>query len=404
MRADNLSMERSKPSNYGWVIVGVVFLAELLAFGLVYSFGIFFKPLASEFHWSRAAIAGVFSVYAIIHVVLAPVAGIITDRFGPKIIAILAGFFVGLAMLLMSRATTIWQVYLFFGFVFSIGIACVYAPLIGVTSRWFTERRGLAVGITATGLGAGALIFNPLSAWLISSYGWRTAYTIVGIICWVLFIPIIKFIKETPKKKSTGVEIEKEASKDFTVGEALRTRTFWIISFAWLLMAISLWAIAVHLPLLLTDTGISLMMAGTVAGVMGGLSAAGRVGMGFISDRIGRKRSILIGCALQLIALVFLLSCHELWMFFLFAAVLGLGSGSWAGTMPSLPADLFGVKATATILGFMVMFVGIGVAIGSFAGGRIYDVTGSYNYMIWMCIFTSVVAIIFASLIKAPAR
>jgi len=199
-------------------------------------------------------------------------------------------------------------------------------------------------------------------------------------------------------------EIEKESSKDFTTGEALRTRAFWMLSFAWLLASLALWAIAINIVPLLTDKGVPLVTAGTVAGVIGGVSIAGRLGGGFLSDRMGRKRCLIGGLFAQLIGIILLLFCQELWMFFLFAIILGLGMGAWAGTAPSMPADFFGSKATATVLGFVVIFAGIGVGIGPFAGGRIYDVTGSYYYMIWMCIIASVVAIICASLIKAPER
>ena len=400
---DNLSLEESKRSYYGWVVVGMVFLAELLAVGLVYSFGIFFKPLASEFGWSRAATTGVFFAYAIIHDVLAPVTGRITDRFGPRVVVAIGGFCIGLAMFLMSRITAIWEMYLFYGFIFAVGVASIYAPLMAVVSRWFTEKRGIAVGITAMGLGAGSLVFNPLAGWLISSYGWRMAYIVVGAICWVFFIPIVRFIKEAPKR-NVGVEIEKESGKDFTTGEALRTRAFWMLSFAWLFMALAFWAIMINIVPLLTDKGVSLVTAGTVAGVIGGVSIVGRVSGGFLSDRMGRKRCLLGGLGVELIGIILLLFCQELWMFFLFAVILGLGMGAWAGVVPSVPADFFGSKATATIFGFIVIFAGIGVGIGPFAGGHIFDVTGSYHYMIWMCIIASIVAIIFASLIKAPKK
>ncbi len=400
---DNLSWEESKRSYYGWVVVGMAFIAELLAFGLAYSFGVFFKPLGSEFGWGRAATAGAFSAYAIIHTLLAPVTGRITDRFGPRVVVAVGGFCVGLAMLLTSHITAIWQLYLFYGIIFGFGVASIYAPLMATVSRWFTEKRGLAVGITAAGIGTGSLIFSPLAAWLISSYGWRMAYIVVGAICWVLFIPIVRFIKEAPKR-NVGVETEKESSKDFTTGEALRTRAFWMLSFAWLLAALALWAIAINIVPLLTDKGVSLVTAGTVAGVIGGVSIVGRAGGGFLSDKMGRKRCLLGGLFAQLIGIILLLFCQELWMFFLFAIILGLGMGAWAGTAPSMPADLFGSKATATVFGFIVIFAGIGVGIGPFAGGHIFDVTGSYHYMIWMCIITSIVAIIFASLIKAPEK
>lgn len=397
------SCEEYKRSYYGWVVVGFTFLAQLIAFGLVYSFAVFFKPLASEFNWSRAATTGPFFAYAIIHDVLAPVTGRITDRFGPKAVAALGGLCLGLAMILMSHVTSIWQVYIVYGILFSIGIASIYGPQMATVSRWFVEKRGFAVGITAMGLGAGSLVFSPLAAWLISSYGWETAYIVVGIICWVIFIPIVRFIRKAPLI-TVEVEQKREAAKDFTAAEAVKTRAFWMISFSWLFLAIAYWAVAINIVPLLTDRGISLVSAGAVAGAIGGASMVSRVGMGFLSDRIGRERGLVISVVVQLGGAILLLFCQDLWLFFLFAIIFGLGMGGWAGIVPSLPADFFGLKATATIFGFIVIFAGIGVGLGPFFGGRIFDITGSYYYMIWMCIITLIISLILALFIKSPEK
>lgn len=400
---NNLSWEESRLSYYGWVVVGVIFLAQLSTFGLVYSFGVFFKPLASEFHWSRAVTAGAFSAYAIIHDILAPVAGRITDRFGPKLVTALGGFYVGLAMLLMSQVNAIWHIYIFYGLIFSLGAASIYAPLMATVSQWFTEKRGIAVGITTAGIGAGSLVFSPLAAWLVSSYGWRMAYIVAGAICWVLFIPIVRFIRRAPKR-NIEVEHNEESTDDFTAAEALKTKAFWMLSLAWFFDAMVWGAIMVNIVPLITDRGVPLMTAGIIAGVIGGMSIAGRVSGGLLSDKIGRGRWLLISFALKLLALILFLCCQELWMFFLFAVIFGFGLGGVAGVMPSFPADLFGLKATATILGFAVLLAGMGVALGSFTGGRIFDVTGSYHNMIWMCIFASIMPIIFTSLTSAPKQ
>ena len=175
-----------------------------------------------------------------------------------------------------------------------------------------------------------------------------------------------------------------------------------MISLAWLFLAIAYWAVAINIVPLLTDSGVSLVNAGVVVGVIGGSSMISRLGIGFLSDRIGRKRSILISLLIQLGGAILLLFCGELWMFFIFSALFGLGMGGWSGTVPSLPADYFGSKATATILGFMVLFAGVGVGLGPLAGGYIFDVTCSYDYMKWMCVVALVVAVIFASQIKSP--
>jgi OFA family oxalate/formate antiporter-like MFS transporter len=402
MLTNNLHQESSL-SYYGWLVVAMAFLANLIAFGLVYAFSVFFKPLASEFGWSRATTAAAFSVYAISHDVFAPVTGWLTDRFGPKLTAAMGGLCLASSMVLMSRITSIWEVYLYYALLFGLGIAAIYAPMMATVSRWFTIKRGLAIGLTAAGLGVGSLVLSPLAAWLISSCGWRTAYVCVGVMAFAIFIPITVLIKRAPSK-SLGVEGEGEPSKGFSFGEALRTRTFWIFSLSWLFIALALWAIMVHIVPLLTDREIPLTVAGFLAGLIGGGSLIGRIGAGFLSDRLGRKLILLTSYIFQLMMLIWLLFSTEIWMFYIFAPLFGISFGGWAGVIAAFPADYFGSRATGAIFGFSMIIVGIGGAIGPYVGGYIFDITHSYGYAIGMSILATFVGIVLASLLKPPAK
>ena len=402
MLTNNLHQESSL-SYYGWLVVAMAFLANLIAFGLVYAFSVFFKPLASEFGWSRAMTAAAFSVYAISHDVFAPVTGWLTDRFGPRVTAAMGGLCLASSMVLMSRITSIWEFYLYYALLFGLGIAAVYAPMMATVSRWFTLKRGLAIGLTAAGLGVGSLVLSPLAAWLISSCGWRTAYLCVGVMAFAIFIPITVLIKRAPSK-SLGVEGEGEPSKGFSFGEALRTRALWIFSLSWLFIALALWAIMVHIVPLLTDREVPLTTAGFLAGFIGGGSLIGRIGAGFLSDRLGRKLILLTAYIFQLMILIWLLFSTEMWMFYVFAPLFGISFGGWAGVIAAFPADYFGSRATGAIFGFSMIIVGIGGAIGPYLGGYIFDITHSYGCMIGISILATIVGILLASLLKPPAR
>ena len=383
----------SKVSYYGWVVVGIALIANLITFGLVYSYSVFFKPLASEFGWSRSVTAGAFSTYAIVHTILAFFCGWIADRHGPRLIVAVGGFFLGLSMLLMSYIDSVWQLYLVYGGFFSIGVAALYTPLIATVSRWFRDKRGIAIGITAAGLGAGAMIFSPLSAWLVSVYGWRFAYVTLGIVTWISFIPVIKFLKNSPNYifETSGELVEPEG---FTFFEAFRTRTFWAFCLTWLFAAFALWSIMIHIVSLLTDRGMSIVEAGFLAGLIGAGSLIGRVVSGYFSDKFSRKRVLIVALFIQLAATVWFLFSNEIWALYAFAIFFGLGSGGCAALMGAFPADYFGFKSTGAILGFGVVIAGIGLAIGPYFGGYIFDVKQSYDYMIIACIVANLMAII----------
>lgn len=389
----------TKISYYGWVIVGMAFSANMVGFGLVYAYGVFFKPLAAEFGWSRSVTAGAFSTYAIVHNVLAFFCGRLVDKFGPKPLVAGSAFFLGIAMILMSYVDSIWQLYLFYGFFFSLGIAGLYTPMMATVSRWFEEKRGIAIGLAAAGLGAGSLVFSPLSAWLISSFGWRFSYVILGVVTWLAFIPIVKFIKKPLQKKvedGSGIK----SVEGFSFSEALKTVTLWAYCSTWMFAAVALWSLLVHIVPLITDKGISIVEAGMLAGLIGIGSLVGRIVSGFISDKVGGKKVLISAITLQSVAIVWLLLSKEIWMLYLFVVFFGLGSGGWTGVIAAFPANYFGLKATGTILGFAIIVCGVGVALGPYLGGYIFDTTQSYDYMIVMCILASVISIISAFFIR----
>jgi MFS family permease len=329
-------------------------------------------------------------------------AGRALDKVGPKIVLTVAGICLGFSMIIMSQIHSAWQLYMYYGVFFSMGIACTYAPVIATVSRWFIEKRGLAIGLTATGIGCGALVFNPLCAWLISSYGWRETYIILGIIAWVVFIPIIIFVKKSPYEQSSNDS--RKDPRNVTLVDAIKTRTFWALSFSWLFIDIALFTIMTHIVMLASDRGTSLIIAGSIAGIIGGSSLLGRIFGGYLSDKFDRKNIYIFSFICQLITLVWLLLATEIWMLLVFAIIFGISYGGWAGIIGAFPVDYFGFKATGEIVGSIVFFVGIGVAIGPYLAGVIHDSTQSYHYVIGMCIMATFAAIISALFLQPVVK
>ncbi|HPQ43242.1 MAG TPA: MFS transporter [Syntrophales bacterium] len=392
--SDMFTFEESSIFYYGWIVVLLSFFACFIGFGLIYSFAVFFKPLSAEFGWSRALISGAFSFYAILHNIMAFFAGRALDKVGPQKILTVAGICLGSSMIIMSHVHYAWQLYVYYGVFFSMGIACTYAPVIATVSRWFITKRGMAISLTATGIGCGALVFNPLCAWLIASYGWRNTYVILGITTWVVFIPIIMFVKKSPYEQSPHYSIQD--SLNITLADAIKTRTFWALSLSWLFIDIALFTIMTHIVMLTSDRGMTLIMSGSIAGIIGGSSLLGRICGGYFSDKFGRKNIYIFSFIGQLVTLVWLLFATEVWMLFVFAIIFGIIYGVWAGIIGAFPVDYFGFKYAGEIIGFIVVLVGIGVAIGPYLAGVIHDVTRSYNYVIGMCIMATFAAIVSA--------
>jgi MFS family permease len=393
---------------YGYVIVAIAFLVLLVVGGVQYTFGVFFRPLASEFGWTSAATSGAFSTYMVLSGISTVIAGRLNDRFGPRVVLTISSFFLGAGLILMSQASAIWHLYLFYGALVSIGMAGTYFPLISTVVRWFVKKRGMMTGVAASGVGVGTMIFPPFASWLISSHGWSASYIVMGIIGWVIFIVGAQFMRRDPAQKrqlpyghddvptgSTGLKVE-----GFSTGEAMRTVPFWLFCIVYFLFGVFLQGLMIHIVPHAIYSGISAITAATLLTTLGGLSIVGRIFIGSAGDRIGNKAVFVAGFILTTVALACLLVTEKIWMFYLVAVIFGFAYGGLAILHSPLVADLFGLKSHSTILGIIGFVIILGGAAGSFMAGWMFDITGSYISAFVIFGIISVISLILASFLK----
>ena len=393
---------------YGYAIILYTFLLMLIMWGTLYSFGVFFKPLLTEFGWTRAMTSSAFSLNMLLYGALAIVTGRLTDRIGPRIVITVCGFLLGLGYLLTSQIGSIWQLYLFYGVIVGIGMSGSYAPLVSTVARWFTRRRGLMTGIVVAGIGIGTVIIPPLASWSIANYGWRTSYLIVGVITLVSLISIAQLLKRDPAQMNLVPYGEREMAMNglqleprrYSFRQAIHTRQFWLICVIKISFGFILQTIMVHIVPHATDLGISYTSAATILAIGGGVSIAGRLVMGIVTDRIGGRAALLSCFVLISAALLWLLVSKELWMLYLFAITFGFGYGGFAPLASLIIAEHFGLSAHGTILGGTEFMFTIGSAIGPVLAGQIFDITGSYQLAFSLCVALSIIAMIFALLLR----
>jgi len=393
---------------YGYIVVAAALLITIIAHGAQYTFGIFFQPILTEFGWTRAATSGAFSLYLVLWGFLSIFAGRLSDSFGPRIIMIVCGFFLGLGYLLMSQIGTIWQLYLFYGVIIAVGMSGGWVPLISTVPRWFVKRRGMMTGIVTSGSGIGTILLSLVASRLISDHGWRLSYIIVGGGVLVLLMLAAQFLRRDPHQVGQlpygGNEV-KEESLNLTAGgfcfrEAVGTGTFWMVCAVFFCFGFNLYTIMVHIVPHAIEVGISSMVAASIIAVIGGVNTAGRIVIGSAGDRIGNKRCLIISFILLVVALLWVMVAKEVWMFYLFAVVFGFGYGGLAALMSPVPAELFGLRSLGTIVGAVMCSFTIGGAIGPVLAGRIFDVTGSYNPAFWACVALGITGIILSALLR----
>jgi len=393
---------------YGYIIVLAGFFIQVVGWGLCSTFGVFFNPLLIEFGWTRAMISGAFSLSFLILGFISIIVGGLNDRLGPRMIMVVCGLFLGSGYLLMSQLSTIWQLYLFYGVIIGIGMSGMDVLSLSTIARWFVRRRGMMSGIVKAGAGIGMVIMPPIANWLISSYGWRTSYFIIGIIALALIILVAQFLRRDPAQMGQLPDGEEEvnigclnsADGGFSFQKAIHTRQFWMLCVIFLLVAFCVEAIIVHIIPHATDLGISAVSAANVLAVIGGVSIIGRFVMGSAGDKAGNRLAIIVCFLILLVSLLWMLVAKELWMLYLFACVYGFAHGGFFALLSPSVAEFFGLSSHGVILGAVFCPTTIGGAIGPVLAGHIFDVTSSYQLAFLVFIVVCIVGFILTLLLK----
>ncbi len=396
---------------YGWVVVVAFLVIGIILYGILSSFGVFFKSIESEFNLTRAATSAVVSINMLLAGGCAFLAGWALDRYGPRIVILSMGLFTGLSLLLTSQTNSPWQLFITYSLILSMGTGAVYVVSTSVVSRWFDKKRGLALGIAGSGSGLGMVIMVPFATYLIYNFDWRMAYLIIGLIAWLIVLPLSRLLKREPREIGAlpdGLSHSKDIANrdesiqpvDSSLLQVFRTRNFWLVIFIGLFFASCLFLVFTHLVPHVTDIGFSAEEAATLLSLMGGVGIAGRVLMGVASDRIGRKLTAIICTLLQAGAMVWLIWSQDLWMLYLFALVFGFAYGGFGSSMGALVGDTFGLGKIGAIFGVLEIGFGIGAAIGPAIGGLIFDVSNSYSVAFLMGAVAMVLATLLIALIR----
>ena len=367
-----------------------------------YSFGIFLIPITTDLGWDRGALSAANSINLLTGGVTGILAGKLTDKYGPRLLVTVTGLTAGIAFFLMSQVSSLWQVYLVWGLLIGISKGCWFIPIISTIPKWFIRKRGIAVGLTVAGVGLGSMIWPSVSQWLIYSYGWRQAYVILGIVALIIFIPVAHFMKHSPQRiglkpygenETTDTQSLLQRVEGLSVTQAIKTGRFWIFGLALFCYSFIVQITIVHLAPHAIDTGISTVMAASVVSIMGAVSIIGKLSIGLVSDRVGTKMSMTIAFILLTLAMIWILFTRELWMFYIFALIVGVAFGAEPAVFSLVPAELFGLKYLGTITAVTMLWGTVGAAIGVPLAGTIFDITGSYRIAFLICVAAGILAV-----------
>ena len=399
---------------YGWRVVGMALAIYTISYGMSTIFAVFLKPLALEFGWTRGMISSAYSINQITFGLFALISGALSDRYGVRKILLINGIIYGAGLMLISRTSSLWNLYLFYGVIVGLGYGSLTVPSATSVTRWFEKRRGIAVGITQSGLGIGTLILSPLAAYLIYNFGWRNSYIIFGLITLAVLIPASLFFKDKPSDlglTAYGAEDAAEGRTPLPAAavegridgrEAAKTRPFWFLNTIHFTDCICHSIILVHIVAYLTDIGFHPATAASVLGVAGASAAAGTITSGALTDRIGGRNALRAALICQLITVSMLMFSRDLWLMYVLAIFFGMGLGGLITPYPVLTREYFSESAAGTIYGAQLTCGTAGMALGGFLGGYLFDISGDYRIAFTVSLSAGVVALFVGLLLKAP--
>ena len=395
--------------NRWWRIVGG--LSMNLALGAVYAWSIFVAPLEKEFGWKRAETSLVFTILVVVFALTFIVAGRLQDKLGPFKISIIGAVANALGFFMCAYTTTQTWMFFWLGVVAATGQGFGYATPIPVMAKWFPDRRGLAVGLAVAGYGGGSAIFGPLGgAWLIPTYGWRTTFTVFGIIFFVMGIIGAFLLKNPPVGYKPAGWTPAPAAKaagttyEFTPGEVLKTPGFYFMWIAYALGCSAGLMVISQLVPFAKSVGHPVALATTAifVGALG--NASGRILSGWMSDGLGRLNVLRLMILLSAVSMPVLYATGtNATMLFVMVFATYWGYGTQLSVNASTTADFWGTKNAGVNYGLLFTAWGVAGIIGPRIGGVLFDKYKNYQAAFTTAAVLCVVALVCEMLAKRPA-
>ncbi len=370
-----------RPNNWIELVKLLVILTAVMA--VRNSFGLFLTSIENQFGLTRGGTSAFFSVFSILAAFFTVLGGWALDHFGPKVVFIVMGLITAVSLVLTGQTTSSWQLFFSYSLLLAAGTGGGFSLTLAAISRLFAKRRGLALGIGLSGEGVGTLAIAPLATFLIATFNWRMAYSIIGPFAGAIVVGFALSLKQTSQKSEVIIEAKSSAGSQavgFSVSEAMKTASFWLLGLVYFTISFNYYLALNHLVPNAIDLGITPSRAAIIVALIGGFTIPGRLVIGWASDKMNRKMLSICGTIVQVAAMIWLTQSNSLWMFCVFAVVFGFTFGGLSNLMATLIGDTFGMANIGAMTGVLVVGFTIGAALGPALGGLIYDVSGNYFF------------------------
>lgn len=397
-----MNLPASPPAlDRNWALVAAGAVLGCVAIGAVFALAVLLEPMGAATGWSRAGLSAAMTLAFLSMGVAGFGWGLLSDRIGPRAVALAGSLLLGLACVLASRAGSLLQFQLAYGVLLGAAAAAFFAPVIAATAAAFERRRNLAISLVSAGVGVAPMTLSPLVAWLISQYDWRTTLLIVGALAWALTLPAVWFVRAAPAAHAAAPAQAAAGAPPATMAQALRSRPFIVLGLAFFACCAAHSGPIFHTVSYAIGCGLPVTAAVTIYSMEGAAGLGGRLLFGALADRYGAKPILVAGLLVQAVAAAGYLAVNQLDGFYAVALVFGLAYG---GTMPlyaSLARDAFDPRILGGVLGAASLLSSLGMALGPVVGGWLYDRYGSYT---WLYIGSMLVGLAAAAIALAFPR
>jgi len=405
---------------WGWYVVLGAFLIMGINYGMRYSFGIFLKPMAQEYQWSRSAVSAGISILNLVYGIGGIFTGLLIDRIAPRWLITAGAIFTAAGLLLTTLVRESWHFYITYGLICGTGAGCFGVVVCNSSvGKWFIRKRGLAIGIASIGVGVGTMIMTPLAGYIVKVYGWQTGFVLMAVSVVTVGVLLSQILMGRTRPEDYGLKPDGDGEAVHGPGPAvaggprmahslrsvLVDSRFFILAVCYGLAVMVEMAAIVHQVPHALDRNIDKVAAASSVGMIGMASIGGRFFFGWLADRVrDAKYASMLGFLMMVAGMLLLSRATSATMLFVYAILFGFGYGSISILMPFLLADRFGRNLLGSAYGWLTFFVtGIGGGIGPIITGYLYDLWGTYDPA-WLMNLAVLVVSTFLILALRPRR
>ncbi|MBT2655585.1 MFS transporter [Bacillus sp. ISL-18] len=386
---------------YGWWIVAATFLIMTLIYAPIANLvSLFILPVTKELGFGPSQFMLYFTIMALAAMAVGPIAGRLMRKMDVRVYLTLFILIASTAFVGFSFSTKLIHFYLF-AILMGAGMAGgAMIPASVLITNWFNKKRGLCLGIALSGSGFGGVILSPLVNWLITAYGWRSAYLVLGVLIAAVLVPLAIFvIRLNPAEKglsplseeTTLISAQKKELTGTTQGEALKSLSFWTLCLAILVGGLVVNAMLINLAPYLASIGTTAKTAALLLSLGSGMVIVGKLVVGRLFDKLGSVTTLLIISAGSLVSFLFLMKANIILPAILYTVFSGIGSTAVTVTPAYMTGALFGEKEFGAKYGVVAIFISLGAAITPIVSGAIYHISHSYDSLLTVLMVLSIV-------------